>query len=63
MLAIKSGGMSFYTDMLGFKVPDWMGDRFSFLRCGRAHHRFMNFARHDVPGISVGAAIRDFLWL
>jgi catechol 2,3-dioxygenase-like lactoylglutathione lyase family enzyme len=23
---------SFYTDILGFKVSDWMGDRFSFLR-------------------------------
>src|SRR5262249_17581326 len=25
---------NFYPNMLGFKVSDWMGDRFSFLRCG-----------------------------
>jgi len=37
---------SFYTDILGFKVSDWMGDRFSFLRCGRDHHT-VNFARYD----------------
>ena len=37
---------SFYTDVLGFKVSDWMGDRFSFLRCGRDHHS-VNFARYD----------------
>jgi catechol 2,3-dioxygenase-like lactoylglutathione lyase family enzyme len=37
---------SFYTDVLGFRVSDWMGDRFSFLRCGRDHHS-VNFARYD----------------
>jgi catechol-2,3-dioxygenase len=37
---------SFYTDVLGFKVSDWMGDRFSFLRCGRDHHT-VNFARYE----------------
>jgi catechol 2,3-dioxygenase-like lactoylglutathione lyase family enzyme len=29
---------SFYCDVLGFRVSDWMGDFFSFLRCGRDHH-------------------------
>ena len=24
----------FYCDVLGFRVSDWMGDFFSFLRCG-----------------------------
>ena len=28
----------FYTDVLGFRVSDWMGDFFSFLRCGVDHH-------------------------
>jgi catechol 2,3-dioxygenase-like lactoylglutathione lyase family enzyme len=28
----------FYCDVLGFKVSDWMGDFFSFLRCGVDHH-------------------------
>jgi catechol 2,3-dioxygenase-like lactoylglutathione lyase family enzyme len=36
----------FYTGVLGFKVSDWMGDRFSFLRCGRDHHT-VNFARYE----------------
>lgn len=28
----------FYTDVLGFKESDWMGDFFAFLRCGPDHH-------------------------
>lgn len=28
----------FYCDVLGFKVSDWMGDFFAFLRCGPDHH-------------------------
>ena len=28
----------FYSDVLGFRVSDWMGDFFSFLRCGPDHH-------------------------
>jgi len=28
----------FYCDVLGFRVSDWMGDYFSFLRCGSDHH-------------------------
>ena len=36
----------FYTDVLGFKVSDWMGDRFSFLRCGADHHT-VNFVRYE----------------
>lgn len=35
---------SFYCDVLGFRVSDWMGDHFSFLRCGVDHHT-INFAR------------------
>jgi catechol-2,3-dioxygenase len=37
---------SFYTDILGFRVSDWMGDRFSFLRCGVDHHT-VNFVRYE----------------
>jgi len=28
----------FYCEVLGFRVSDWMGDYFSFLRCGPDHH-------------------------
>lgn len=27
-----------YSEVLGFRVSDWMGDFFSFLRCGHDHH-------------------------
>jgi catechol 2,3-dioxygenase-like lactoylglutathione lyase family enzyme len=36
----------FYCDILGFRVADWIGDHFSFLRCGVDHH-VMNFARYE----------------
>jgi catechol 2,3-dioxygenase-like lactoylglutathione lyase family enzyme len=36
----------FYASVLGFRVSDWIGDRFSFLRCGPDHHT-INFARYD----------------
>jgi catechol-2,3-dioxygenase len=29
---------NFYCDVLGFRVSDWLGDHFSFLRCGPDHH-------------------------
>jgi catechol 2,3-dioxygenase-like lactoylglutathione lyase family enzyme len=32
------GVTAFYCDVLGFRVSDWMGDFFSFLRCGPDHH-------------------------
>ena len=30
--------VKFYIDVLGFRVSDWMGDFFAFLRCGPDHH-------------------------
>ena len=30
--------VKFYVDVLGFRVSDWMGDFFAFLRCGVDHH-------------------------
>jgi catechol 2,3-dioxygenase-like lactoylglutathione lyase family enzyme len=40
----------FYCDVLGFRVSDWMGDHFSFLRCGVDHHT-VNFVRYDTPAL------------
>ncbi len=37
---------AFYCDILGFRVSDWMGDHFSFLRCGVDHHT-INFTRYE----------------
>jgi len=31
--------VKFFTDVLGFKVSDWLGDFMCFLRCSEAHHR------------------------
>lgn len=30
--------VKFYCEVLGFRVSDWMGDFFAFLRCGPDHH-------------------------
>ena len=40
--------VSFYTDVLGFRVSDWHGDTFAFLRCGPDHHS-VNFVFDEVP--------------
>jgi catechol 2,3-dioxygenase-like lactoylglutathione lyase family enzyme len=29
----------FFTDVLGFKISDWLGDAMCFLRCNQWHHR------------------------
>ncbi len=31
--------VTFFTDVLGLKVSDWLGDFMCFLRCNSAHHR------------------------
>ena len=31
--------VKFFTDVLGFKISDWLGDFMCFLRCNSAHHR------------------------
>ena len=31
--------VAFFTEVLGFKVSDWLGDFMCFLRCNSAHHR------------------------
>ena len=40
--------VKFYTDVLGFRVSDWHGDTFAFLRCGPDHHT-VNFVFDEVP--------------
>jgi len=32
--------VKFFTDALGFRISDWLGDFMCFLRCNSAHHRF-----------------------
>jgi len=31
--------IAFFTDVLGFRISDWLGDFMCFLRCNSAHHR------------------------
>lgn len=31
--------VAFFTDVLGFRISDWLGDFMCFLRCNSAHHR------------------------
>ncbi|MDF2120007.1 VOC family protein [Roseiarcaceae bacterium H3SJ34-1] len=42
--------VDFYTDVLGFRTSDWMGDHFAFMRCGVDHHT-VNFVRYDTPAL------------
>jgi catechol 2,3-dioxygenase-like lactoylglutathione lyase family enzyme len=39
--------VTFYTDVLGFRVSDWRADNFAFLRCG-PDHRSVNFVVDEV---------------
>jgi catechol 2,3-dioxygenase-like lactoylglutathione lyase family enzyme len=49
----------FFTDVLGFKVSDWLGDFMCFLRCNGAHHRLailpgppcLNHVAYDMVGV------------
>ncbi|WP_010545073.1 VOC family protein [Sphingomonas elodea] len=51
--------VKFFTDVLGFKVSDWLGDFMCFLRCNSAHHRIallpgpacLNHVAYDMEGI------------
>lgn len=53
------GLVTFYTDVLGFKVSDWLGDFMCFLRCNEWHHRLaflpgppcLNHVAYDVLSI------------
>lgn len=42
--------VKFYTEILGFRVSDWMGDFFVFMRCGPDHHT-VNFVSSDANEI------------
>ena len=40
--------VTFYTEVLGFRVSDWHAERFAFLRCGVDHHT-VNFVYDEKP--------------
>ncbi len=43
--------VAFYTDVLGFRVSDWIEDQMVFLRCGRRHHAIV-FTRADHASVN-----------
>jgi hypothetical protein len=53
------GLVKFFTDVLGFRISDWLGDFMCFLRCSSAHHRVailpgpacLNHLAFDMAGI------------
>lgn len=54
------GVVKFYCDVLGFRVSDWRGDFFAFLRCSRDHHT-VNFLRNADTSIHhIAFEVRDW---
>jgi hypothetical protein len=53
------GLVAFFTEVLGFRVSDWLGDFMCFLRCNAAHHRVailpgppcLNHVAYDMMGV------------
>ncbi|MDE2887562.1 MAG: VOC family protein [Gemmatimonadota bacterium] len=43
--------VAFYTDLLGFRISDWIEDRMAFLRCNRRHHVIV-FSRAEYPSVN-----------
>ena len=55
-----AGTVKFYCDVLGFKVSDWRGDFFAFLRCSRDHHT-INFCTPTTRSIHhIAFEVRDW---
>ena len=50
----------FYEEILGFRVSDWVGDHFVFMRCSVDHHA-VNFVRYDTPRLHhVAFEVKDW---
>jgi catechol 2,3-dioxygenase-like lactoylglutathione lyase family enzyme len=50
----------FYEEVLGFRVSDWVGDHFVFMRCSVDHHA-VNFVRYDTPRLHhVAFEVKDW---
>jgi catechol 2,3-dioxygenase-like lactoylglutathione lyase family enzyme len=52
--------VDFYSTVLGFRVSDWRGDFFAFMRCGPDHHS-VNFLKGDANTVHhVAFELRDW---
>jgi catechol 2,3-dioxygenase-like lactoylglutathione lyase family enzyme len=59
-VADVKGVTNFYCDVLGFRVSDWMGDFFSFLRCGPDHHTINLVATGSNRHFHTAFEVRDW---
>jgi catechol 2,3-dioxygenase-like lactoylglutathione lyase family enzyme len=50
----------FYCNVLGFRVSDWMGDFFSFLRCGADHHTINLMQANEDRHFHTAFELRDW---
>jgi catechol 2,3-dioxygenase-like lactoylglutathione lyase family enzyme len=52
--------VAFYRDLLSFRVSDWIGDHFVFMRCNSDHHT-VNFFQGDGPRLHhMAFELKDF---
>lgn len=51
--------VDFYASVLGFRISDWIGDYFAFMRCGADHHA-VNFLKGPSAGMHhIAFEVRD----
>jgi catechol 2,3-dioxygenase-like lactoylglutathione lyase family enzyme len=55
-----NAAVGFYCNVLGFKVSDWMGDFFVFLRCGPDHHTINLVAGPKTKMHHIAFELRDW---
>ncbi len=53
--------IAFYSDILGFRVSDWIGDLFVFMRCNPDHHTLNFFRGGPVRLHHLALELKDFI--
>jgi catechol 2,3-dioxygenase-like lactoylglutathione lyase family enzyme len=55
--------VAFYGKVLGFRVSDWIGDFFCFMRCNTDHHTVNFFTGPNVKLHHIAFELKDFMHL
>jgi catechol 2,3-dioxygenase-like lactoylglutathione lyase family enzyme len=55
--------VAFYEQVLGFRVSDWIGDFFCFMRCNPDHHTVNFFTGPNVTLHHIAFELKDFMHL
>ena len=55
--------VAFYEKVLGFRVSDWIGDFFCFMRCNTDHHTVNFFTGPDAKLHHIAFELKDFMHL